>query len=357
MAASSRRPRLPLRYVDAGVDVPAAEASLPALRAVAERASRPEVLGGLGAFAGLFHLGTDRYRDPVLVSSTDSVGTKLLIASALGRYASIGQDLVNHCVNDILTAGAEPLFFLDYLATVGLEQRRRIELVAGVAAACESNGVALLGGETADLPDLYRSGDYDIAGFIVGVVERDAVIDGAAIRGGDVLIGLPSTGLQTNGYSLVRQAFGIGKGLGDEHDRLLLEQHIEKLDGTLGDALLAVHSSFLEVLRPLLPVLRGIAHITGGGLPGNVSRILPEGLAARIDVDSWAPPPLFGHIQEAGSIEDGEMFRTFNMGVGMVVVVAPGDAEDVIGAVPGSWLIGEVVHRLESASIVDGLPD
>ena len=354
--SSSPRPPRPLRYVDAGVDVPAAEASLPALRAIAERASRPEVLGGLGAFAGLFQLDVARYRDPVLVSSTDSVGTKLLLAAALGRYESIGRDLVNHCVNDVLTAGAEPLFFLDYLATAGLPQERRVELVAGVGAACEANGVALLGGETADLPDLYRPGDYDIAGFIVGVVEREAIIDGSAIEAGDALIALPSTGLQTNGYSLVREVFGIGKGLGPERDRELLEEHVEELGGTLGDALLAVHGSFLEALRPLLPRLRGIAHITGGGLPGNVPRVLPEGLAARIDAESWTPPPLFAHIQHAGAIEDGEMFRTFNMGVGIVLAVAPDDAGEVLAAA-GSWRLGEVVPRTEGAPAIEGLPD
>ena len=349
-------PKRPLRYADAGVDVSAAEASMPRLRAIAERASRPEVLGGVGAFAGLFRLDTERYRDPVLVSSTDSVGTKLLLAAALGRYESIGHDLVNHCVNDILTAGAEPLFLLDYLATAELPQERRVELIAGVGAACEANGVALLGGETADLPDLYRPGDYDIAGFIVGVVERDALIDGSAIEAGDTLIALPSTGLQTNGYSLVREAFGVGKGLGEEHDRELLEEHVEELGGALGEALLAVHGSFLEVVRPLLPRVRGIAHITGGGLPGNVPRILAEGLAARIDAASWTPPPLFAHIQRAGGIEDGEMFRTFNMGVGMVLVVAPAEAEAVLAAAPGSWRLGEVMPREEAAPAVLGLP-
>ena len=357
MTAPPSSSQRPLRYADAGVDVPAAEASIPKLRAIAERASRPEVLGGLGAFAGLFQLDAARYRDPVLVSSTDSVGTKLLLAAALGRYESIGRDLVNHCVNDILTAGAEPLFFLDYLATAGLPQQRRVELVAGVGAACEANGVALLGGETADLPDLYRPGDYDIAGFIVGVVERDAIIDGSAIEAGDALIALPSTGLQTNGYSLVREAFGIGKGLGPERDRELLEERVEELGGTLGDTLLAVHGSFLEVLRPLLPRLRGIAHITGGGLPGNVPRILPEGLAARIDAESWTPPPLFAHIQRAGAVEDGEMFRTFNMGVGIVLAVAPDEAAEVLAAVPGSWRIGEVTPRADGGPAIEGLAD
>ena len=356
MSASTERPPTPLRYADAGVDVPAAEASIGGLRLIAERASRPEVLGGVGAFAGLFRLG-DGYRDPVLVASADGVGTKLLIAGALGRYEGVGQDLVNHCVNDILTAGAEPLFFLDYLATADLSQERRLELVAGIGAACEENGVALLGGETADMPDLYSPGDYDLAGFIVGVAEREAILDGAAIEEGDVLIALPSTGLQTNGYSLVREIFGVAKGLGAERDRALLDERVEELGGTLGDALLAVHGSFLEVVRPLLPRLRGMAHITGGGLPGNVPRMLPEGVRAHIDAASWTPPPLFAHIQRAGGIEDGEMFRTFNMGIGMVLVASPPDAAAVLDAAPGSWRCGVVERRAEGAPAVAGLPE
>ena len=351
----------PLRYVDAGVDVAAADATVARYRAVAERASRPEVLGGVGPFAGLFRLGAARYRDPVLVSSADGVGTKLLIAGVLGHYGGIGQDLVNHCVNDVLTAGAEPLFFLDYLATADLAQEHRVEIVAGIGEACAQSGVALLGGETADMPDLYRSGDYDLAGFMVGVVERDALIDGSLIEASDVLIAMPSTGLQTNGYSLVREIFGIGKGIGEgvdvERDAALLGEHIEELGTTLGEALLAVHGSFLGALRPQLPRLRGIAHITGGGLPGNVPRVIPAGLAAAIDVASWAPPPLFGYLQRAGGIEDGEMYRTFNMGVGIVIVVAAAEAEALLAQAPGSWRIGEVVRRGEGDPGLQGLPE
>lgn len=350
---TARAPR-PLRYADAGVDVAAADATVERYRAAAEGASRPEVLGGVGPFAGLFHLDTTRYRDPVLVSSADGVGTKLLVAAALGRYGEVGQDLVNHCVNDVLTAGAEPLFFLDYLATAGLPQERRVDVVAGIAEACAAGGVALLGGETADMPGLYRPGDYDLAGFMVGVVDRDAIVDGSRIEAGDALIALPSTGLQTNGYSLVREIFGIGKGGGDDRERL--EAHVEELDAPLGDALLAVHGSFLGVVRPLLPVVRGIAHITGGGLTGNVPRMLREGLAARLDAASWEPPPLFGYIQRMGRIEDGEMFRTFNMGAGMVLAVAPDDAAEVLAAAPGSWRIGEVMAR-DGAAAVLGLPE
>ena len=352
---TARAPR-PLRYADAGVDVAAADATVERYREAADVATRPEVLGGVGPFAGLFHLDTARYRDPVLVSSADGVGTKLLVAAALGRYGDVGQDLVNHCVNDVLTAGAEPLFFLDYLATAGLPQEQRVEVVAGIAEACAANGVALLGGETADMPDLYRPGDYDLAGFMVGVVERDAIVDGSRIEAGDALVALPSTGLQTNGYSLVREIFAVAKGEGDEDGRDRLDGHIEELDATLGDALLAVHGSFLDVVRPLLPVVHGMAHITGGGLPGNVPRVLREGLAARIDVGSWEPPPLYGYIQRMGGIESGEMFRTFNMGAGMVLAVAPGDADAVLASAPGSWRIGEVVAA-DGEAAVFGLPE
>ena len=268
----------------------------------------------------------------------------------------MGQDLVNHCVNDVLTAGAEPLFFLDYLATAGLPQEQRVEVVAGIAEACAANGVALLGGETADMPDLYRPGDYDLAGFMVGVVERDAIVDGSRIEAGDTLIALPSTGLQTNGYSLVREIFGVAKG--DEADDRAVASTGTSRSWTRrsGTRLLAVHGSFLDVVRPLLPVVHGMAHITGGGLPGNVPRVLREGLAARIDVESWEPPPLFGYIQRMGGIEDGEMFRTFNMGAGMVLAVAPGDADAVLASAPGSWRIGEVVAG-DGEAAVFGLPE
>jgi phosphoribosylformylglycinamidine cyclo-ligase len=341
----------PLRYADAGVDIAAADATVLRYREIARRASRPEVMGGVGPFAGLFRLGA--YRDPVIVSSADGVGTKLRIAIAAGRYDTVGQDLVNHCVNDVLTTGAEPLFFLDYLATADLAQERRVEVVAGMGRACEENGVALIGGETADMPDMYEPDDFDIAGFIVGVVEREAVIDGSRIAAGDTLIALPSTGLHTNGYSLVREAFAIGKGRGVDHDRDVLDQRFEELRGaSLGEALLAVHRSYLDVLRPLLPRLHGIAHITGGGIPGNLPRVFPDGVGARLDRSSWSVPPLFDLIQRTGNVEDAEMFRTFNMGVGVIVAVAPDEADGVLAALDGGWRIGEVI---EGAG-VQGLP-
>ncbi len=354
MTANSDRPEdRPLRYSDAGVDIDAAEATVLRYREIGRRTNRPEVMGGVGPFAGLFRLGA--FRDPVIVSSTDGVGTKLRIAIACGRYDTIGQDLVNHCVNDILTTGAEPLFFLDYLASTDLTQERRVQVVGGMGQACVENHTALIGGETADMPDMYESGDFDIAGFIVGVVERDAVIDGSRIAPGDVLLALPSSGLHTNGYSLVREAFGVGKG-NDELDREVLERRYEELGGTLGDALLAVHRSYLDVLRPVLPQLHGWAHITGGGIPGNLPRIFRDEIAATIDADSWQVPALFRLIQRAGNVEDAEMFRTFNMGVGAILAVASDEADAVLAAVPEAWRIGAIVARGAGESAVRGLP-
>ena len=353
MTASADRP---LRYADAGVDVAAADATVARYREVAERASRPEVLGGVGPFAGLFRLDVTRYRDPVIVGATDGVGTKVLIAAALDRFEGVGRDVVNNNVNDLITVGAEPLFFLDYLATADLPQEKRVQIVEGIGAACREQGIALLGGETADMPDVYRTGDFDLAGFIVGAVERDAIIDGSALRRGDALVALPSGGLQTNGYSLVREIWGLGKGLGLPHDRQTLAERYEELgDATLGDALVAVHESFYPALKPLMPTLHALAHITGGGLPGNLGRPFPEALAAHIETSTWDVPGLFALIRRTGNVEDAEMFHTFNMGVGMIVAVAPADLEATLRALPGSWRIGEVVER-GSGGAVRGVP-
>jgi phosphoribosylformylglycinamidine cyclo-ligase len=348
-------PDRPLRYSDAGVDIDAAESTVARYREIGRRTMRPEVLGGIGPFAGLWRLG--QYREPVIVSSADGVGTKLKIAIAAGRFDTVGQDLVNHCVNDILTAGAAPLFFLDYLATADLPQERRVEIVAGVGAACEAHGITLIGGETADMPDVYASGDFDIAGFIVGVVEHDAVVDGSRMQPGDALIALPSNGLHTNGYSLVRQAWGIGKGGDEARDRAILEEPYEELGGqTLGDALLAIHRSYFDALHPLLPQLHGIAHITGGGITGNLPRIFKPGIAAQLDASTWQVPPLFRLIQRQGSVEDAEMFRTYNMGVGIIVAVAEADAAGVLAALPEGWRIGTVTARGDGEPAVRGLP-
>src|SRR3990172_6439706 len=351
-----RRVEGPATYAAAGVDIDAAEALVSRYAAMAKAARRPEVLADVGPFAGLFHLG--RYRDPVLVASTDSVGTKVKLAALVERYEGVGHDLVNHCVNDTLTSGAHPLFFLDYIGTNGLSDDAKAALVKGCVDACAAAGAALLGGETADMPGTYREGDFDLVGFVIGVVERDAVIDGSAIREGDVLIGLPSVGLHTNGYSLVRRIFQIGLDEDPAAERGRLEQHYPELGETLADALLRPHRCYYNDLNPLLqapasnlqPPIHGIAHITGGGIPGNVPRILPDGLGARIDRSAWKAPPIFGLIQAKGGIADEEMYRAFNMGLGLVLAVAPEAAEDICTKLTGSFICGEVVGADAGAS-------
>src|SRR5438093_6171424 len=295
-------------YAAAGVDIDAGNALISRYAEAAKIARRPEVLADIGPFAGLFELGR-KYSDPVLGASTDSVGTKVKLAALLGRYDGVGHDLVNHCVNDILTTGAEPLFFLDYIGNCGLSDDTKVALVRGVAEVCRDAGCALLGGETADMPGTYAEGDFDLVGAIIGVVERDSVIDGSRIEDGDLLIGLPSNGLHTNGYSLVRKIFNFGMGGDPASERATLEASYPGLETTLADALLEPHRSYLNDLRPLLtpgtsrftPV-RGIAHITGGGIPGNVPRVLQAGLGARIDRTSWRVPAIFRLIQEHGRI-------------------------------------------------------
>jgi len=329
-------------YASAGVDIAAAERLISRFADLARGARRPEVIADVGPFSGLFRLGA--YREPVLVASTDSVGTKVKVAAVLGRYEGLGHDLVNHCVNDILTAGAEPLFFLDYIGGSGVTDEAKLSLVGGVAAACREAGCALLGGETADMPGLYATGDFDLVGFVLGVVEREAVIDGSRIQEGDVLLGLPSDGLHTNGYSLVRKVFDVGFDGDTEEERERLNRTYPGLEGTLGEALLAPHRCYYRDLKPVLPQLRGIAHITGGGIPGNVPRVLPEGLGARIDRSVWETPPLFRLIQERGNIAEEEMYRTFNMGIGIVLAVAAADAEAVRSQLPGTLVVGEVVR-------------
>ena len=340
----------PMTYAQAGVDIDARARLVERIKELAQSTRRPEVLADVGPFSGLFRLG--QYRDPVLVASTDSVGTKVRIAALLGRYSSVGVDLVNHCVNDVLTTGAEPLFFLDYLASSGLSDDAKAAIVQGVASACQAVGCALLGGETADMPDFYGEGDFDLVGFVVGVVEREQLIDGSTIRAGDVLLGLPSSGLHTNGYSLVRRVFGVGLGGDPEEERARLNRPYPGLEGTLGEALLAPHRCYYHELKAILgrvgaarepPLLKGIAHITGGGLPGNVARILPQGLAARFDKGSWPVQPIFRLIQERGNVAEEEMYRTFNMGLGMVVAVAPEDVEAVRAQVAEALVVGEVV--------------
>jgi len=344
-----------LTYASAGVDLVAREATAKRFGPIARATHGSQVIEVPGSFAGLFALGSGTYRDPVLVASTDGVGTKVMIHAAYGTIRRAGHDIVNNNVNDLATTGARPLFFLDYIATNGLPHEQRLELVEGIAEACRENGMALLGGETADMPDIYQEGDFDLAGFVVGVVERDEVIDGSRIAPGDALVAVPSNGLMTNGYSLAREVWALGKGLGAEHDQRVLGERYEELgDRTLGDALTAPHPPYWPVLQPVLSHLKGVAHITGGGIPGNLPRILRDELAGRVDLASWETPGLFRLIQREGRIAPAEMYRAFNMGVGLILAVAPGDADAVLSGIDGSWRIGEVVTRTDAA--VEGLP-
>jgi len=327
-------------YRDAGVDIDAGNEVVRRIKALARATYTPGVVSGVGSFGGLF-APDGSVPDPVLVASADGVGTKLKVAFLAGVHDTVGVDLVNHCVNDILVQGARPMFFLDYLATGKLAPDVAEAIVRGVAAACRENGCALLGGETAEMPGFYAEGEYDIAGFIVGMVARSKIVDGRAIDKGDVLVALPSSGLHTNGYSLARKiAF----------DRLKLgvDDHVPELGETVGAALLRTHRSYLKLVAPLLDHgwIKGMAHITGGGITENLPRTLPAGRSFTLDRDSWSIPPLFAWLQLAGALEDAEMFRAFNMGVGLIIVCSPADADSVVAALHASsepaWVIGRV---------------
>ena len=321
-------------YRDSGVDIEAGNRTVELIKPLAAATQGPQVLAGIGPFSGLFALDTQRYREPVLVASTDGVGTKVLLASGAGRHAQIGADLVNHCVNDVLTAGAQPLFFLDYVATGVLDPPVVAELVAGMANACRQAGCALLGGETAEMPGLYQPATYDIAGFMVGVCERDAIIDGASIREGDALLALPSAGLHTNGYSLARRVI----------PSRALTQTMAGTGQTVLDALLAPHRSYLEPVRRLREVvtIKGLAHITGGGIVGNLPRILPLGVGARIQRGAWPEPAIFSYL--APFTPDDEMWRTFNMGIGMIVVVDEPSAATALRVLADEiFVVGDIV--------------
>ncbi len=320
-------------YRDSGVDIDAGNRTVEMIRPLAASTQGPEVLAGIGPFSGLFALDTSRYRAPILVASTDGVGTKVLLSIDAGRHGTIGADLVNHCVNDVLTAGADPLFFLDYVATGRLNPPVIAEVVAGMANACRRVGCALLGGETAEMPGVYHDATYDIAGFMVGVCEREALIDGHDIHAGDALLALPSTGLHTNGYSLARRVIpkqSLTRPIGD--------------GGTVLDALLAPHRSYLEPVRRLRQTVtvKGLAHITGGGVVGNLPRILPQGVGARIHRGSWPEPEIFSYL--APFIPDDEMWRTFNMGLGMIVVVDDANVAAAMDTLQGEvFQVGEIV--------------
>jgi phosphoribosylformylglycinamidine cyclo-ligase len=336
-----------LRYADAGVDIDEGNRAVALIKKAVASTHNRSVLGGIGAFSGLFSFDTARYRQPVLVSSADGVGTKIKVAIATDRHRGIGVDLVNHCVNDILCCGAEPLFFLDYFATGKLRPEQMAEVVEGMAHACREAQCALLGGETAEMPGLYALGDYDLAAFIVGVVEREQIIDGSRVRVGDVVLGLPSNGLHTNGYSLVRHIV-------TEHE-LTYDAVLPGTDAPLADLLLEPHRSYLPSVRALREAVdvRALAHITGGGLKENTPRVLPEGLGVEITRGSWPIPAIFPALQQVGGISPDEMWRTFNMGIGMVVVV-PEEAADSVQTVAGLPVhrIGRVVEQTGPERVV-----
>lgn len=347
-----------LSYSGTGVDIATADRVKARIARLVESTFTPSVLRGIGHFGGLFAAPGDD-NPYVLVSSIDSVGTKVLLADLLGHHRSIGIDLVHHCINDILACGARPLFFLDYFASAHLSPDVIEALVEGMAEACATHGCALIGGETAQLPGIYQPGAYDLAGCIVGAVHRDGIIDGSAIEAGDVLIGVPSSGLHTNGYSLARAALGL------DTDRETAVRRLRETpawaDRPLGELLLEPHRCYLSLIAPLLDagMVRGLAHVTGGGIAGNVTRIVPEGLQARIDVGRWPVPALFRSIQQHGRIDTAEMYRVFNMGVGYVIVARPEDASTILERLGEGWVIGEIVpaERVGPRARLDGISD
>ncbi len=325
-----------LSYRDAGVDIDAGDALVEAIKPFARRTLRPEVLAGIGGFGGLCEI-PKKYRQPVLVSGTDGVGTKLKLAFALGRHDTVGIDLVAMSVNDVLVQGAEPLFFLDYFACGRLDQRVAAEVIKGIARGCELAGCALLGGETAEMPGMYPEGEYDLAGFCVGVVEKAAILDGRSIRPGDTILGLASSGAHSNGYSLIRRIL----------ERAQPGPELDLLEPTR------------IYVKPVLALLervavKGLAHITGGGITGNIPRTLPPGTRARIDKASWPRPPVFDWLQRAGNVAEEEMFRVFNCGIGMALVVAAGDARRAADALRAS---GEAVYEIGSIEPSSGEAD
>ncbi len=333
----------PLDYKSSGVDIDAGNETVRRIKTLAKATFTPGVLSEIGSFGGLFKLDTAAWKEPVLVSSADGVGTKLKVAFLANRHRTIGVDLVNHCVNDILVQGATPLFFLDYLATGRLSPDVAEQIVEGLAKACQDNGCALLGGETAEMPGFYADGEYDVAGFIVGAVDRARIIDGRTIVPGDVLIGLPSSGLHTNGYSLARKvAF--------DELQLKVDSHVPDLGETVGEAFLRTHRSYLPVIKPLLgrTLIKGMAHITGGGITDNLPRVLPAGTAARVNRTSWRVPAIFKWIGESGRVPEYDLRRALNMGIGMILVTASKDVDAVRQALleageANSVVIGDIV--------------
>ncbi|HVP07796.1 MAG TPA: phosphoribosylformylglycinamidine cyclo-ligase [Candidatus Acidoferrum sp.] len=327
-----------LTYAAAGVDVRANDEAVARIKSLARATFGPQVLSEIGSFGGFYKAHFPKMKSPVLVSSTDGVGTKLKLACMIRRHNTVGEDLVNHCVNDILVHGARPLFFLDYIGIHKLEPPIVAEIVSGLARACSAQGMALIGGETAEMPDIYQVGDYDLAGTIIGVVDEPKIINGSTIKNGDICIGLPSTGLHTNGYTLARKVvFEIAK--------LRPEDKIPELKSSVADALMAVHRCYASVVFKLLEKfsIHGMAHITGGGLPGNLNRILPDNLDAEVVKGSWPVLPIFEYLQAAGSLDREDIYSAFNMGIGYVLVVAEKDAASVLEALAG---MGEKAFRI-----------
>ena len=341
-----------MTYKGAGVDIEAGNRFVDMIKPLVKSTSRPEVLTDIGGFGGLFSLNKDKYKSPVLVSSTDGVGTKLKLAFELDRHNTVGIDLVAMCVNDIIVQGAEPLFFLDYLATGMLAPEKAAGIVEGIAEGCRQAGCALIGGETAELPGFYSDGEYDLAGFTVGVVDRDAIIDGSSIQVGEVLIGVASNGLHSNGYSLARR-------IASERLEGGLEAVFPELGEPLGDAMLRPTRIYVKSILNLLRsfTIQGMAHITGGGLLENVPRVLPRHCKAVIHKDSWPKLPLFEILREAGNLEEKELYRTFNYGIGMVLVVRKEDADDIISRLHGlheqAYVIGEIAACENDAAQVE----
>lgn len=326
-----------ISYADAGVSIDNANRAVAKIRDFARATFNERTLTEIGSFGGMFSGAFPDMRDPILVASADGVGTKLKLAFETGIHNTVGADLVNHCVNDILVQGARPLFFLDYFATGKLEPDVTASVVEGMARACKENGCVLLGGETAEMPDFYPPGEYDLAGFIVGVVDKEKVIDGKSIVPGDVVLGIPSNGLQTNGYSLARKLFFEVGGY-------KTDTRLDELGETVGDALLKTHQSFLPQIGPLLDSgkIKGLAHITGGGFLENIPRILPEGVSVEIKRGTWPELSVFGFMQKLGNVADNEMFRTFNMGIGMIVVCSEENAQAILEQIAG-FRIGNVI--------------
>jgi len=328
-------------YKDSGVDIAAGNSFVNLIKPLVKATSRPGVLADIGGFGGLFSLDTSKYKNPVLVSGTDGVGTKLKVAFMADRHDTVGIDLVAMCVNDIIVQGAEPLFFLDYLATGKLLPEKAAEIVKGIAEGCKQAGCALIGGETAEMPGFYSDGEYDVAGFTVGVVDRDKIIDGSTISVGNKLIGIASSGIHSNGYSLARTLIfdHMGLSINDEFPGSTI---------SVGDVLLTPTRIYVRAILGLLKefTINGIAHITGGGLLENVPRVLPKGCQANIHTNSWELPNLFRILQKAGNVERDEMYRTFNMGIGMVLVVPESQTEEMIDRLKGlgesAWVIGEI---------------